>query len=267
MTVEPDSLKTNSADQTVRSQGSRIISRVLPSAVRLWLHSQVERVEDLDFRIEGSDRQILSGYIPKVFIAARRIVYQGLYLSQARLNAAEIRINLRQVLRGKPLRLLESIPVMGEIVLEEADLNASLKAPLLIGGLNQFLVALFQSDGFSDSLSELMGALLEGGTPTFRDAKVRVGANHLVLSLSPVSNPGSPSNSPTVVIRTSLQIRAGHILTLKHPHWLPRLKARQGFPLKNLDGFELDLGPEVDIQQLRLETGQIICCGRINVVP
>ena len=260
-------MKTNSADQTVRSKGSRIISRVLPSAVRLWLHAQVERVEDLDCRIEGSDRQLLSGYIPKVFIAARQAVYQGLYLTQARLTAEEIRINLGQVLRGKPLQLLESIPVMGEIVLEESDLNASLQAPLLVGGLNQFLAILLQADGISTSLSELMGALFDGDAPTFQDPKVLINADQLTLSLSPVSNPESDSNTLPVVIRTSLQIREGRILILRHPHWLPQLKARQGFPLEDLDGFELDLGPEVDIQELCLTAGEIICRGRINVIP
>ena len=267
MPVESDSLNTNPADQTIRSGGSRIISRVLPPAVRLWLHSQVEQVENLDFRIEGSDRQILSGYIPKVFIAAQRTIYQGLYLSQARLNAAEIRINLGQVLRGKPLRLLESIPVMGEIVLEEADLNESLQSPLLVDGLNQFLAALFQSGEISDSLSQLMGALIDGETPTFQDAKVLINIDQLTLSLSPASPPGDNSNNMAVVIRANLQIRDGRILVLKDPYWLPRLRARQGFPLDDLDGFELDLGPEVDIQALRLEAGQITCCGRINVIP
>ncbi|MDJ0704187.1 MAG: DUF2993 domain-containing protein [Leptolyngbyaceae cyanobacterium MO_188.B28] len=260
-------MNTDSADQTIRSGGSRIISRVLPPAVRLWLHSQVEQVENLDFRIEGSDRQILSGYIPKVFIAAYRTVYQGLYLTQAQLNAADIRFNLGQVLRGKPLRLLESIPVMGEILLEEADLNESLQSPLLVDGLNQFVATLLQSDGVSDSLSQLMGALINGESPAFQDAKVLVKVDQLTLSLSPVANPETASNNMPIVIRTNLQIRDGRILILKEPYWLPRLRARQGFPLDELDGFELDLGPEVDIQELRLEAGQITCCGRINVIP
>ena len=268
MTVEPELLKPNSSDhKPSQPRGSRIISHVLPPAVRLWLHTQVERVEDLDCRIEGSDRQILSGYIPKVFIAARRTVYQGLYLSQARLSATEIRINLRQILQGKPFQLLEAIPVVGEIVLDEADLNASLQAPLLVDGLNQFLATLFQAGGASESLADLMGALCDGETPTCQDPKALINADQLTLSLSPVSKPEADSNPLPIVIRTSLRIRAGHILILKNPHWLPGLRARQGFPLEDLDGFELDLGPEVDIQELRLEPNQIIFGGRINVAP
>ena len=267
MTLEPDSLNPHSADPTIRSGGSRIISRVLPPAVRLWLHSQVEQVEDLDFRIEGSDRQILTGYIPKVFIAAQKTIYQGLYLTQARLNAAEIRFNLGQVLRGKPLRILEAIPVRGEILLEEADLNESLQSPLLVDGIHQFLEILLNSDGVSDSLSQLMGALIDGESPTFQEAKVLVNVDQLTLSLKPTPASEGDTSSIPIVIRTNLHIRDGRFLILKDPYWLPRLRARQGFPLDELNGFELDLGPEVDIQALQLEAGKITCCGRINVIP
>ncbi|PSB25836.1 DUF2993 domain-containing protein, partial [filamentous cyanobacterium Phorm 46] len=59
-----------------RVQGSRIASAVLSPAVQLWLRSQVQQVDELKVKIEGSDRQILSGTIPKVTAAARGAVYK-----------------------------------------------------------------------------------------------------------------------------------------------------------------------------------------------
>ena len=113
------------------SQGSRIASAVLSPAVQLWLRSQVQQVDELKVKIEGSDRQIFSGAIPKVTAAARGAVYKGLHLTEVAIEGCGIRINLSQALKGKPLRLLESVPVAGVLRLSQADLNASLKAPLL----------------------------------------------------------------------------------------------------------------------------------------
>lgn len=121
------------------SQGSRIASAVLSPAVQLWLRSQVQQVDELKVKIEGSDRQIFSGAIPKVTAAASGAVYKGLHLTEVALEGCGIRINLGQALKGQPLRLMESVPVAGVLRLSQADLNASLKAPLLADALSEFL--------------------------------------------------------------------------------------------------------------------------------
>ena len=121
------------------SSKQRIISKILSPAVWLWLRSQVEQVSNLEVKISGSDRQILTGYIPRVFMCARHVVYQGLHLSQVQLVGENILTNLGQVLRGKPLQLLEPVPVSGELLLKESDLNASLQSPLLANALNDLL--------------------------------------------------------------------------------------------------------------------------------
>ena len=107
-----------------------LISRVLPSAIALWLKSQVEHVEDLHIRIEGRDRQILTGHVPGVQLSAHKAIYRGIHVSHIQLAATGIRVNLRQILRGKPLTLLDIIPVQGELTVTEADLNASQLSPL-----------------------------------------------------------------------------------------------------------------------------------------
>ena len=129
---------------------SRIISKVLTPALRLWLRSQVEQVEDLQINIQAGDRLLLTGHIPKVSLSARRAVYQGLYVRQIQLVAETIRINLGQVLKGKPLRLLEPVPVTGELLVEEVDLNASLQGTLLPNALTEFLMTLLKVGGFEN---------------------------------------------------------------------------------------------------------------------
>ena len=103
-----------------------LISKVLSPALRLWLRSQVESVAELNFSIQGKDRQILTGYIPSISLNSSRAVYQGLHLGEVELLGENIRINIGQVLKGKPLQLLEPIQVTGQVRLDQADLEASL---------------------------------------------------------------------------------------------------------------------------------------------
>ncbi len=71
---------------------SEIISKVLPPAVRLFLRTQVEQIEDLEMQLHGHDRQILRGYIPGVFLAVGRAIYQGLHLGKAQLRGENMAV-------------------------------------------------------------------------------------------------------------------------------------------------------------------------------
>ena len=81
------------------------IGTALSTAVRLWLRSQLEAVEDLQVQIEVRSRQAIAGRIPTVAVAAREAIYQGLYLRQVSLVAKDIQVNLSQILKGQPLRI------------------------------------------------------------------------------------------------------------------------------------------------------------------
>jgi hypothetical protein len=142
--------------------GSRIISRVLPPAIRLWLSTQLEHVENLRFEIQGRDREILSGHIPEIALSAQKAIYQGIHLSQATVTASAIRVNLGQVMRRKPLRLLAPFPISGAVELTEADFNDSLQSPLLGEGLYDFLQLLAQSQ---PEVTPLQGVLRFSARP------------------------------------------------------------------------------------------------------
>jgi hypothetical protein len=71
----------------------RIITKVLTSAIKLWLRSQLNQVSHLEVQIEASDRQLLSGYIPGVSISASNAVYQGLRVTQIELEVEKIQLN------------------------------------------------------------------------------------------------------------------------------------------------------------------------------
>ena len=238
---------------------SRIISRVLSPAVRLWLRSQLEQVEDLQFTITAGDRQLLSGTIPGVTVAASKAVYQGLHLSQVEVSAENIRTNLRQVLQGQPLRLQASFPIQGTVFLQEADLNASLKSPLLRGGIVEFLLILLDAGLAAANLP-----LPPAEAVSLGETQLQIGSDRLTLATTLLANGWAPN---PIILNTGFRLQNGNRLQLHHPQRLPFLGATEGVTIDSLDGYTFDLGSEVNLEQLQLENGRIFCRGRVNVNP
>lgn len=236
--------------------------KMLSGAVQLWLRSQVERVEHLHCQIGGGDRQVLSGYIPQLSISAENAIYQGLHLSQIQLTGSNIRVNLGQVLRGKPLQLVEVVPVEGEMVMRQTDLNASLETPLLANAVVEFLLGLVRSLPTSDELTEELSA--EPQQLRLQNPQIRLADQQLTLIADLLTNSGNPT---PIAIRTGLHLANGHTLQLDRPCWLPHPQAKRGLPLSDLQGFSIDLGTDVELRSLTIEHEQLRCQGRINIIP
>lgn len=238
-------------------QPGRLISAVLSPAVRLWLRSQVEQAAVLQVKIEGGDRQLLSGYIPLVSVTAERVVYQGLHLTHIHLTGAKIQVNLGQVLRGKQLSLLAPVTVSGDVSLKENDLNASLQSPLLSKALAEFLMKFLQSGQEAFPISTEQSVNLQ-------DAQIAIEPDQLTLSATLAADNGQ---TLPVTIRTGLSLASPQVLRLDHPQWLSHRQSTRGLPLKDLHGFEVDLGSEVSLKSLTLEKGEMTCQGSIRVLP
>lgn len=241
------------ASQPSRFKSSRILSKVLSTAIRLWLRSQVEQVEALQVKIEGSDRLLLSGQVPKVSVAAARAVYQGLYLGQISLVAKEIQINLSQVLKGQPLRLLEPVPVEGELHLQQADLNHSLQVPLLANGLTEFWLILLKAAGLTKPADGFKNQPILWQQIALDTERITI--NGVCLD--------AMGNQTPVAIRAGVQIENGRQLRF----YRVEIESHEGLPTIDLESLDLDLGSEVDIEELTLSPGQIVCCGRLLVRP
>ena len=230
-----------------RGKGSRIASAVLSPAVQLWLRSQVEQVDQLNVKIEGSDRQIFSGTIPKVTAVAIGAVYRGLHLTEVAIKGAGIRVNLGQVIKGQPLRLLESFPIFGVLRLIQADLNASLKAPLLADALSEFLLPLLPLTDREQPLK-------------LQNSQIAIEAGFLTLSAVILRADGTQI---PFVLRTNLLMTSSHELIFENPE----IEFSQELNRNILNNFKIDFGPEVEIEELTLNPGEIVCRGGIRVLP
>jgi LmeA-like phospholipid-binding len=235
------------SDKNTRPQNTksiRIVTNVLKGAVKLFLRSQVSDIEDLDIDIQASDRQLLTGAIPKVSVFASRAVYQGLHLTSIQLTAENIRINIGSVLKGQPLKLLEVIPVTGKLVLDEGDLNASLTSALLSTALNDALIKLIPE--------------LSQKTKQIIWKKIILGHNQLTI----VTNTDAAVQVP-LEIGIALELVSGNKLKLT-PIWneqeTPAIATTES-------DYHFHLGSDVDIEELMIIPGKLACCGRININP
>jgi hypothetical protein len=235
--------KENSSPKNPQKIG--IITNVLKTALSLWLRSQVSQISQLEVEIQASDRQLLSGRISGVSIFANHAIYQGLHLTQILLKAENIRINIGAVLKGQPLRLLETVPVVGEVILMEEDLKASLSSELLSTALNDLLLKLLPEHS-------------QNSKPTAWQ-KISLANHNLVVSgiYTDVTNP------TTIEMSLSLELLSPHELQLS------QIQIKQGTAMltEGNQGHYLDLGSDVDIQELTLIPGKLVCRGGIKVNP
>ncbi|MBF2015234.1 MAG: DUF2993 domain-containing protein [Rivularia sp. T60_A2020_040] len=223
----------------------RLITNVLTAAIKLWLRTQVSHVEQLQVEILGGDRQIISGNIPTVSIVAQKAVYQGLHLSFINLVAKNICIDISSILKGKNLQLLEKISVFAELNQQEADLSASLSSTLLSTVLNDVLVK-FLPEYSANSKS------ISWEKITIKDG--------LFVIFAVIDQENNPQ---------PLDICMG--LKLLSPHELSIAPICVTSNTKTLfeshEGEYIDLGFDIEIQELQIIPGKIICRGIINVNP
>lgn len=234
---------------------SRLISRVLAPALGLWVRSQLDQVEDLQIGIEAGDRQILGGGISRVSAVASKAVYRGLHFSQIQVAGEDIQTNLGQVLRGKPFRLLTAFPVVGEVTLTEADLNASLTAPLLADAVTDFLLTFLQQMPQNDSEPVTHAAQL-------KDVNVQLGAGELTFTGLLVNG----GKTTAIAIRTRLTVKKGNLLKLEgfqQQHSVAELLPTAACNTN----FTIPLGTDVYLDTLAIAENRLLCQGRITVTP
>ncbi|MEM8780594.1 MAG: DUF2993 domain-containing protein [Cyanobacteria bacterium P01_G01_bin.49] len=231
---------------------SNLISKVLSPAVQFWLRSQVDQVETLQIQIQGSNRQILGGYIPGVVLSSCRAVYQGLHLGEVQLTGENIRINIGQVLKGKPLQLLEAIRVSGEVQLTEKDLQKSLSSTLLGDGLQELLVILLEYQGIANPNHILERYQISWQETSFAESSFTL---HGTLTKDEATFP--------LIIKANLSIIPPQTLQLSEIQitGIPELSSNL------VEDLEVDLGEDVAVDTFSLETDKIVFKGELLVRP
>jgi hypothetical protein len=219
---------------------------VLSPACRVWLRSQVSHVDDLQVDIAGGSIQILGGTIPQVVVIARGAIYQGLSLGSIDLVAENIRINLPQVIKGQPLALLEPIAVTAQVKFSERELQASLAAPILVQAITDLFTQIVATDASQP--------------PWLVDwNRVQIVPQTLILQGTLMID----LQTAPIEISMGIAIIEGHLLQLDPLS----ITCALDLPGSNITSHQIDLGDDVNITQLQLLAGELLCHGNIQVNP
>ena len=248
--ISDSDVAVQNQDEISTKRKSRIVSRFLSPALQFWLKSQLEQVEQLKVHIEGGDRQIITGKIPQVSVTASNVIFRGLHLTEVKLFATGIRINIGQIIKGKPLKILESFPIFGQIKLLQSDFNASLKSGILAEAIVEFLTPLLPPD-FIEYLEQPIA---------LSDQEAEISTGHLNLFANVLSKfeEKIPLN-----LHTHLKLATSCKLLLENLNFQVLQKSNYDFS----NTIKVDLGSDVKLQELRLESGQLICQGSLRVKP
>ena len=220
-----------------------MITKILSTAVKLYLRSQVSQAEELQVKIIGKNRQIFSGYIPQVSISCSRGVYQGLHLREVKLKGTDIAFNLSEVIKKQPFKLLEPIVVAVDLCFDAKDLQISLDSDLLQSGLK---------DLWQNILSPYtnLTASVEWNDIAIADGQ---------LNLSGIYRDG-------IGAYKKLNLSTAVTLSDRHTLCLFPLTIVDGSQVCNLtEKLEIDLGTDTTIEQLTIKPQQILCSGKITV--
>lgn len=249
----PKSASTLDAPKEVSPKSGKLISKILAPALKFWLRSQLDAVENLQLTLTGGNRQILSGSIPGVFISASHAIYQGIHFSQICLEGTGIRFNIKELLQGQPLHLIAPVPIHAQLKLTQGDIDASLASPL-----------------FYQAIQEFLESWLHSVVNSWENLQINLGQDQLILTglcqsaISPLASPEKAEiiGKKSAILQTGLAIKNGHQLNLVNPQL--HLADQEIISLEN---FAWDFGSEVMISELILQPGQLICQGQILVTP
>lgn len=226
-----------------------MISKILSTAVKVYLRSQVERATDLQVKIEGKNKQIIQGYIPQVCLSSSKAVYRGLHLSQVELNGMNLTFNLPEVIKKKPFKLLEPVDVAIKLMLDAADLQASLDSSLLQSGLNDLWLKILLPNQIEPTGSKLNNVPIEWQTIALGDC---------FLHFQGISK--SEREMRQICLSTKVDLADERTLCLSALTINDRAIASQ---LQH--EAKIDLGTDVAIAQLEIESERILCSGKIRI--
>ena len=242
-------------------QGSRLISRVLPVAVKFWLQTQLDEIGQLAFEIQASDRQVLSGHIPGVALSAQQAVYKGVKITDVDVQASGIKINIGQVLRGKPLRLKQPFPIEGQVAFDVDALAASSTESILAEGLLDFWQTLLAKADVAQEVATHYGAdIAVLNDPQLSQYQSRLQTIDKDLSLQLLRDGQSE-----IGLKGWLEVDQGHILRLTTAQWC--LASGEHVRSDALSNFCWNLGEHTNVRTLTVQDDQLTCQCRIMVQP
>ncbi len=230
---------------------TEIISNILNPALKLWLKSQLDHVDDLKIKISATDNQLLKGKINQVFLDTNSAIYQGIYVRKVLIQTENIAINIGEIVRGKSLKLLQPIFVNGELKTTEQDLNNSLNSDLLSQGLTDLVNLFLSVNNKNNGDFILENNQIKWEKLTIANQKFNLIGNFV----------DSENSQTKLIIKCGLALENPHTLLL-NPVYIEGIPTIDNFILNN---FTVDLGDQVELDQINLSSQELHCMGKVQI--
>ncbi len=238
-----------------------MITRLLSTALKFYLWSQVDRLSCLQLKIEGKNRQVLQGCIPRIYLSCEDVIYQGLHLGSVEIIGSNIAVNLPEILKKKPLRLLEPIIVEIKLVLDTDNLSDSIDSSLLQSGLTDLwqIVLVEQANNIVEPM------LAKSKIEWQKIAIASSSSNNLSITEGELTFSGVYQDSlghlQKLILSTGIGLANSHALLLSP------LKITESTDSTSelAEQLEIDLGTDVEIEELKIESEQLRCWGKIKI--
>ena len=227
---------------------AQFVGALVDPLVANWIRSEVDRVDNLSVDISGSDNDLINGRIDTAEVSGENLIYENFYLSRVELAGSNIQLTMDEALNGGSLDLVGPVSLNAFIRLTEADLNRSLQAPLIQSQLAEATVEVPFAGGTSVAFQ------LSEPQVSIADGQLKIDA---LLNTDGTDVP--------VSVTTGLSPQGGTQLLLIDPTWLSEDGSQT--PIAGLDGVTIDLGPDVEIDSLNLDTGELVYQGTITIQP
>lgn len=225
----------------------QMASGLINPLLAAWIRSEVDEVDNLSVQVAGSDAQIFNGVIAQASVSGDNLLYQGFQISSLRLQGSDIRLNVAEAIQGRPLRLLNPVPVQVSLRLTEEDLNRTLQSPLIQSQLAQAQVNVPIGD-------QTVPFLISDPDVTLLSDQMQVEANLSVPNGDPLP----------VTFTTGLAVAGENQLLLVDPNWVSE---GQSIPIPALSQMALQLDSGVRIDRLDLAQGELIYAGLLTLMP
>ena len=102
-------------------QNKGLLSKFLEQGIKILLKTECKKINNLKIDIIASSLQIIRGKINKVYIFAEDVDYKGLVFDQVKLEAKDLKMNLK--LNNKQLNFQEDIIINFRILLSDKSLK------------------------------------------------------------------------------------------------------------------------------------------------
>ena len=114
---------------TKASKKKDYLISLIEIALKYWIRSQCNSIEDIYINIKGDALNIINGKISGLSVKGNRIDFKGLLIQSISINSEEITLEVGISLKGVKAIPIKDFKIKGNIVLSSKDLNTILSAP------------------------------------------------------------------------------------------------------------------------------------------